>query len=193
MFEQTTIDAFMPLLGWRQNFISSGTQLTRLTTSESGRFYNDASSFLTFANLEAIAPHFSNIFSQNQIQINEGLTNWLEEKTRAFIYEGLSNWSAEYGKKYTCDLDDFVIKHKKHFVDILYYKVAIKMLQVIAENADLQVNRLTNNVKSSDIYFVLVGDTQGNKSKLTLENQYNNALKTFCIPRKQKGVRQSTV
>lgn len=59
MFNVSTIKAgLLGLVGYRQNYDPSGTQLQAMTTSESGLFVNDASALLTFQNMLSAAPQF---------------------------------------------------------------------------------------------------------------------------------------
>lgn len=49
------------LVGWRQNYDPSGTQLAGLTTSTSGLYFNDEHPLLNIENLLSIAPEFSKL------------------------------------------------------------------------------------------------------------------------------------
>lgn len=49
------------LVGWRQNELLTGVQLTEMTTSSSGLWYNDQHPLLSFENLESMAPDFAKL------------------------------------------------------------------------------------------------------------------------------------
>ena len=49
------------LVGWRQNYDPSGTQLASLTSSTSGLYFNDEHPLLNIENLLSIAPEFSKL------------------------------------------------------------------------------------------------------------------------------------
>jgi len=49
------------LVGWRQNYDPSGTQLSSLTTSTSGLYFNDEHPLLNIENLLSIAPEFDKL------------------------------------------------------------------------------------------------------------------------------------
>ena len=75
------------LIGWRQNIDPAGTQLTTLTTSSSGLYFNDEHPLLTFDNLESIAPKFDDITSPT-----ETFTDWLQSKTEGSIIRAIDKW-----------------------------------------------------------------------------------------------------
>jgi len=79
------------LIGWRQNEDSSGTQLTGLTSTSSGMYYNDEHPLLTFDNLLSIAPEYSRIHG-TQSEINDAFTAWLQNKTEAGIIRAVQTW-----------------------------------------------------------------------------------------------------
>jgi len=86
MYTAATIKTeLIDLIGWRQNPDSAGTQLTGLTTSSSGLWFNDVHPLLTFDNLEAIAPQFSGFTASD-------LTDWLQEKTESGIIGAVEDW-----------------------------------------------------------------------------------------------------
>lgn len=92
MYNATTIKSgLLSLVGWRQNEDSTGTQLTGLTTSNSGLFFNDEHPLLTFDNLLSIAPEYVRI-AADQAEINTLFTGWLQQKTEAGIIRGLQAW-----------------------------------------------------------------------------------------------------
>lgn len=82
---------FSGLVGWRQNYNSGGTQLTALTSSSSGLFFNDEHPDLTFDNLVSLAPDFVRT-EVNQSAINSAFTNWLLNKTNAYMIRGIEDW-----------------------------------------------------------------------------------------------------
>lgn len=60
MYNATTIKAnLIGLIGWRQNLHSTGMQLLGLDTSESGLWFNDCHSLLTFDNLVSHSAEFT--------------------------------------------------------------------------------------------------------------------------------------
>lgn len=60
MYNATTIkNNLLGLIGWRQNWDSSGTQLMSMTTTDSGLYYNDVHPLVTIENLESISKEFS--------------------------------------------------------------------------------------------------------------------------------------
>lgn len=92
MYNATNLKAgLIGLVGWRQNADSSGTQLTGLTTSTSGMYYNDIHPYLTIDNLLSVAPDFEKT-EANQDDINTAFTNWLQEKTEAGIIQAVNTW-----------------------------------------------------------------------------------------------------
>ena len=93
MYNASTIKTeLIGLLGWRQNEDSSGTQLTSLTTSSSGQYYNDIHPLLTIDNLLSIAPEYSRLHSGDQSAENTAFTNWLQQKTEAGIIQAIQTW-----------------------------------------------------------------------------------------------------
>lgn len=62
MYDVSQIKAgLIGLVGWRQNVDSSGQQLSSLTLSSSGLYFNDEHPMLTLDNLISIAPDFSRL------------------------------------------------------------------------------------------------------------------------------------
>lgn len=79
------------LIGWRQNPDAAGTQLTGLTSTVSGLYYNDQHPHLTHDNLLSIAPDYSQQYAL-QADRNTAYTAWLQEKTEAGILAALDAW-----------------------------------------------------------------------------------------------------
>jgi hypothetical protein len=79
-------------IGWRQNADSTGTQLTEMTASETGLYFNEVHPLLTFDNIESIAPQF-NLTNANQAAINAAYTAWLKQKTEASILKAVNAWT----------------------------------------------------------------------------------------------------
>lgn len=79
------------MVGWRQNVDPTGVQLTALTSSSSGLYFNDIHPVLTFDNLVSIAPQFDLIDSDSGA-VNTAFTNWLQQKTEASIVKAISAW-----------------------------------------------------------------------------------------------------
>lgn len=73
-----------------------------------------------------------------------------------------------------CDLTDFVIDQKDLFVDAIYYKVAIKVLERLAHNPGAFVNRNQVNIEANAVIFEIQGDPTGRKTGLL--KQYDDAL-----------------
>lgn len=82
---------FLPLIGWRQNVDPAGWQLNSLTTSSSGLWYNDQHPLLTIDNLISIAPKFE-LIDPAQAAINTAFTNWVQQKTEAYILDTVEEW-----------------------------------------------------------------------------------------------------
>lgn len=58
MYNVSTIKTDLSIIGWRQNSDPTGEQLTSMTTSTSGLYYQDEHPLLTLDNLYSIAPDF---------------------------------------------------------------------------------------------------------------------------------------
>ena len=80
------------LVGWRQNADPSGVQLTTITSSSSGLYFNDIHPVLTFDNLLSIAPRFD-LIDSDPAAVNAAFTNWLQQKTEAGIVKAISSWA----------------------------------------------------------------------------------------------------
>lgn len=92
MVNPTSIKSgLLGLIGWRQNANPTGTQLTGLTTSSSGLYYNDTHPLLTFQNLESVAPDFD----KWGLTVNTAFTAWLQEKTEQSIISALRDFLQE--------------------------------------------------------------------------------------------------
>ena len=103
MFNTTTIkNSFSGLIGWRQNLDSSGIQLTGLTTSSSGLWFNDEHPLLTFDNLLSIAPDVVKLSAVPATQ-NTLFTDWLTQKTDAAIVGAVRDWFNRKAKKRTAN------------------------------------------------------------------------------------------
>lgn len=92
MFDATTIKAeLLGLVGWRQNTDVEGMQLTGMTTSESGLYFNDVHPMLTFDNLLSVAPEYDLQFFTNATR-DAAFTAWLQQKTEQAIIEAVDDW-----------------------------------------------------------------------------------------------------
>ena len=92
MYNHSTLKTeLIGLVGWRQNADPSGVQLTGLTTTSSGLYFNDIHPALTFENLLSIAPQFDLIDATPSV-VNTAFTNWLQQKTEAGIVKAISAW-----------------------------------------------------------------------------------------------------
>ena len=95
MFDTSTVlTSLLSLIGWRQNEDPGGWQLTGLTTTDSGRYYNSAHPLLTVDNLAAIANRFDQI-EVNDTDRNNAFTAWLQQHTEQAILEVLDTWLFE--------------------------------------------------------------------------------------------------
>lgn len=79
------------LIGWKQNADPSGWQLTDLTTSSSGLWFNGVHPLLTIDNLISICPRFD-IIDSDSAAINTAFTKWLKEKTEDHIVKAIELW-----------------------------------------------------------------------------------------------------
>lgn len=94
------------LIGWRQNIDSSGIQLTDLTSTSTGLYFNDIHPLLTFDNLVSVAPDFKQLFTTPSEQ-NTKFTNWLKQKTEAAIIKAVDSWLE---KKFTVKTANNLLK-----------------------------------------------------------------------------------
>ena len=83
------------LVGWNQNEYSTGFQLTDLTSSLSGLYFNEVHPVLTIENLASVCPEFDQMNLADDIAINNAFTAWLKKKTEAGIVNGLEAWNVE--------------------------------------------------------------------------------------------------
>lgn len=99
--------AFLSRIGWRQNEDISDIQLTDLTASSSGLYYNGVHPVLTIQNLISIAPNYKKIHDDATAQ-NNAFTNWLKQKTEEAIVQALTTWFTEKSELGTANslLDD---------------------------------------------------------------------------------------
>lgn len=92
MYNATQLKAgLLSLVGWRQNPDPDGWQLSDLTTSDSGLFFNDEHPLLTMANLISIAPPFERLEAAPLDQ-EAAFEAWLQEKTEAGIIRAIQAW-----------------------------------------------------------------------------------------------------
>ena len=83
----------MGLVGWEQNYDSSGTQLdAALIASSSGRMYNDEDPLLNIDNLLSTAPDYIRT-AADQTAANVQFNQWVTKKTQAGIAKGISMWA----------------------------------------------------------------------------------------------------
>lgn len=88
MYSASEIKAgLIGLVGWRQNYDPAGEQLSSLTTSTTGLYFNDEHPLLNIENLLSLAPDFDKITSPAT-----DFTGWLQEKTEAGIIRALNAW-----------------------------------------------------------------------------------------------------
>lgn len=87
------------LIGWKQNEDASGWQLTDLTTSESGSFYNTVHPMLTIDNLISLSKRYDDL-SNVESEVNGFFTAWLKEKTEEGILEAVDIWlESKFGNR----------------------------------------------------------------------------------------------
>ena len=86
--------SLIDLVGWRQNEDPSGWQLTDLTSSSSGLWFNDVHPLLTIDNLISICPRFD-LIDSDQAAINTAFTKWLKDKTEQGLVEAIELWYNE--------------------------------------------------------------------------------------------------
>lgn len=86
---------FDGFIGWRQNDDPNGLQLTTLTTSTSGMYYNDIHPVLTIDNLASIAPDYKKLFPGDASAQNTAFDTWLKTKTENGIIEAVNDWNSE--------------------------------------------------------------------------------------------------
>lgn len=99
MYNATQVKAgLIDLIGWRQNVDITGRQLTDVTTSDSGIYYNDEHPLLTFANLQSIAPEFNKLNDGTNTNYNTRFSEWLKQRTEAGILRALDRWLNEKSK-----------------------------------------------------------------------------------------------
>ena len=92
MYNHSTLSTeLIGVVGWRQNADPSGVQLTALTSSSSGLYFNDIHPALTFDNLVSIAPQFD-LIDSDPAAVNTAFTTWLTQKTEAGIKKAISAW-----------------------------------------------------------------------------------------------------
>ena len=84
---------FDGFIGWKQNDDANGLQLTELTTSSSGMFFNDIHPVLNIENIASVCPDYKKLFSVVADQ-NTNFTAWLKNKTENGIIEAVNDWNA---------------------------------------------------------------------------------------------------
>lgn len=122
MYNATQIKAgFLGLIGWRQNVDSTDLQLTSLTTSSSGLYFNDEHPLLTFKNLQRIAPEFGKLNDRTQANEKSRFVDWLTQKTDAALIRVLDRWIGEKSKIRTAKnllANNVVFKNTSHLSDV---------------------------------------------------------------------------
>jgi len=86
MFSKSIATDLLSLVGFRQNTDSGGTQLTGLTTSDSGLYVNDVHPYLTINNLASVA--------QDGLT-DSAFTAWLQGLVESSIMDALYTWVNE--------------------------------------------------------------------------------------------------
>ncbi len=101
---QTLKQELIGLVGWRQNPDSAGWQLTEMTSSSSGLWFNGVHPMLSIDNLISICPRFD-LIDSDQVATNTAFTNWLQEKTEDAILKAIEAWiDAKFENKTTNNL-----------------------------------------------------------------------------------------
>lgn len=90
-------EKLLHLIGWEQNYDTSGLKLAdSLTLSESGLYFQQAHPLLTLANLESLAPDFKNAAQEGEYwKVADSFSHWLESKTKASILKAISRFCSE--------------------------------------------------------------------------------------------------
>lgn len=95
MYNAATIkEALIGLVGWKQNNDPLGWQLTDLTTSSSGLWYNGIHPLLTFDDLASVCPQFD-LVDDDTAAVNTAFTNWVKEKTEDSIIKAVEAWISD--------------------------------------------------------------------------------------------------
>jgi len=90
MYNASTLKTnLLSLIGWRQNLDPAGTQLLKMTTSDSGMFFNDEHPLLNFDMLFSLAQDFTNITPTTWSGATAYVVGDLVTKT-SIIYECVS-------------------------------------------------------------------------------------------------------
>ena len=97
----TITAAFLDFIGWKQNSNGSGIQLKKLSgpgnayeAPTSGEYFNAQHPMLTFENILAVAPDFENGHGLSGNNLNEAVTTWLADQTKAGILQVVGDWFA---------------------------------------------------------------------------------------------------
>jgi hypothetical protein len=109
------------LIGWRQNVDITGVQLTDLTTTTSGLYFNDEHPLLTFDNLLSIAPQFDRLNDATNTNRNTRFTTWLKDRTEAGIIRAIDRWQNEKAKLRTAGnllANNVVFKNTSNIADL---------------------------------------------------------------------------
>ena len=90
MYNASTIKtSLITLVGWRQNYDADGTQLSELTTTDSGLYFNDEHPLLTIDNLLSIAPEFARVSNPTA---SGNFTAWLKQRTEQGVIRAVQSW-----------------------------------------------------------------------------------------------------
>lgn len=138
---QTIKTGLLGLIGYRQNIDPTGTQLSEMTTSESGLFYNNAHPLLTFGNLLSIAPQFDLLAATTAT-----FTDWLKERTEQGIIQALNFWLENKVKKNTARnllTRSTLFETTGNFVDLIDVKDYRVGFEIIPLRSNGVVQRIT--------------------------------------------------
>ena len=92
MYNASTLKTqLIGLVGWRQNDDPSGVQISDVTASSSGLYFNDEDPLLTFDNLFAVAPEYARL-GQDATAQGASFSAWLKRKTEAAIVRTIQDW-----------------------------------------------------------------------------------------------------
>lgn len=118
-------------------------------------------------------------------------------------YSSSVNYGLNLKMSVQCDYTDLLIEQKQAFKMVVFYKVALNLVNEIIFNADAAVNRYEANQaeRRAELIYERDGDSRGRRSGL--RNDFERALKAVafdttgidkvCLPCRRRGVRYTTV
>jgi len=119
----------------------------------------------------------------------------------SIIYDSSDNRGLNIEFSAYCDYTDIIIEQSNVFEKIIALGSAIYMLEKIAHNPEVRVNRNTQNIDIRLVNYMLDGDTQG-KFRHGLRYKYRTALREaaidtsgidrVCLPCRRRGMRHKS-